>query len=114
MKYCLGIESTAHTFGVAVVTFDGKILSNEKDMFSTDSGGMIPHEVAEHHRKVKEVILRRALESAGIELNDIDLISYSHGPGLPPSLLVGMEFAKELAKRSGAQVGGANHAMAHL
>ena len=114
MKYCLGIESTAHTFGVAVVTFDGKILSNEKDMFSTDSGGMIPHEVAEHHRKVKEVILRRALEFAGIELNDIDLISYSHGPGLPPSLLVGMEFAKELAKRSGAQVVGANHAMAHL
>jgi glycoprotease/Kae1 family metallohydrolase len=114
MKYCLGIESTAHTFGVAVVTFDGKILSNEKDMFQTKSGGMIPNEVADHHREIKESVLQRALQAAKLTMRDIDLISFSHGPGLPPSLLVGMQFAEQLHKEYGCEVIGANHAMAHL
>lgn len=114
MKYCLGIESTAHTFGVAVVTFDGQVLSNEREMFITESGGMIPNEVADHHRKVQEVVLHRALESANVPMEQIDLISYSHGPGLPPSLLVGMEFAKELSNTYDIPAVGANHAMAHL
>ncbi|MBD3319388.1 tRNA (adenosine(37)-N6)-threonylcarbamoyltransferase complex transferase subunit TsaD [Candidatus Woesearchaeota archaeon] len=114
MRYCLGIESTAHTFGAAVVTVDGEILSNEKEMFATLSGGMIPNEVADHHRKVKDRVIERALQQAGIDISVVDLVSYSHGPGLPPSLLVGMECAKELHDKYGLTVIGANHALAHL
>ena len=40
----LGIESTAHTFGVGIVTNNGQILANVKDMYKTTSGGMIPLE----------------------------------------------------------------------
>jgi glycoprotease/Kae1 family metallohydrolase len=114
MNLCLGIEATAHTFGVAVVSFEGKVLSNERDMFTTTSGGMVPMEVAKHHEEVKEKVLGRALVKAGVSLKDISLISYSHGPGLGPSLLVGMRFANSISEKHIIPVIGANHAMAHL
>ncbi len=111
---CLGIESTAHTFGISVVDFNGKILSNEIDMFSVKDGGMIPHEVAEHHRKVCDSVLNRALEKAGTKIEDINLISYSHGPGLSPALIVGKDFAKKLSEENKTDIIGVNHCIAHL
>lgn len=111
---CLGIESTAHTFGVSVVADTGKILSNEKDLFTTLTGGMVPNEVAEHHRKVCDSVLQKALEKANIKISDISLISYSHGPGLSPALIVGKDFAKQLAIENKIDIIGVNHCIAHL
>jgi len=111
---CLGIESTAHTFGCGIVTFDGKILANEKDMFTTEKGGMIPNEVAEHHEQVKEDVLQRALKAANLAIKDINLISISVAPGLSPCLHVGLRFAKALAKEHNIPLVGVNHSIAHL
>ena len=113
---CLGIESTAHTFGIAVVDGKGKILANEKDSFTTEKGGMIPNEVAEHHKRVCNDVLNKALEKAKITLKDIDLISFSDSPGLAPSLIVGMNFAKQLSQQTPKQIPivGVNHCIAHL
>ena len=49
---CMGIESTAHTFGVGIATDKGKILANVRDVFTTEEGGIIPAEAADHHVKV--------------------------------------------------------------
>lgn len=114
MKLCLGIESTAHTFGVGIVDFDGKIIANEKDTFTTETGGLIPSDVAKHHERLKEVILQKALASAKLTIKDISLISYSAAPGLAPSLLVGLNFAKELAKQHNIPLIGVNHSICHL
>ena len=38
----LGIESTAHTFGVGIVDSKGKVLANVRDSFTTEKGGIIP------------------------------------------------------------------------
>lgn len=115
MTYCLGIESTAHTFGCGIVSFDGKILANARDSFTTTEGGMIPNEVAEHHREVKQRVLDEALEKANISLEQIKLIAYSHGPGLTPEILdVGRKFAIELAKKIDVPLVGVNHCIAHL
>ena len=114
MKHCLGIESTSHTFGVGIVSFDGKILANEKDTFTTTKGGLIPTDVAKHHEAVKNDILARALKSANLSVKDISLISYSAAPGLSPSLLVGLKFAKELAKTHNIPLVGVNHSISHL
>ena len=111
---CLGIESTAHTFGSSVVSFDGKILSNVKDQFTTTEGGMIPVKVAEHHKLVKDNIIAEALKQANVSWEQIDLISYSGSPGLAPCLLVGLETAKKLAKENNKEIINANHAIAHL
>ena len=98
MVTILGIESTAHTFGVGVVR-DGKILANVRDMYTTESGGIIPMDSAKHHANVKDGIYEKALKEAGINEKEIDAIAFSQGPGLAPCLLEGMKFAKELARK---------------
>jgi len=111
---CLGIESTAHTFGIGIVTSKGKVLANVIYAFKTKKGGLIPNELANHHNKVKKKVLENALENANIELKDVDLISFSQGPGIAPALLVGMRFAKELSSKLKTPLVGVNHCVAHL
>jgi N6-L-threonylcarbamoyladenine synthase len=115
MAIILGIESTAHTFGIGVVQ-NGEILANVKDSFSTadGGGGMIPMEVAKHHVAVKDKIYARALEESGINEKNIDAIAFSQGPGLAPCLLEGIKFAKELSLRLKKPLVGVNHCVAHL
>lgn len=113
-KYCLGIESTAHTFGIGIITFDGKILANAKDTLTTEKGGLIPNEVAKHHESLKDILLQKALSQANLKIQDIDLISYSAAPGLSPALIVGMKFAKELANKYNKPLVGVNHSVCHL
>ena len=111
---CLGIESTAHTFGCGIVTFEGKILANEKDTFTTEKGGLIPSDVAKHHDKLKDEILKRVLTKANLTMKDIGLISFSASPGLSPSLVVGLKFARELAKQHNLPLVAVNHSVSHL
>ena len=75
---------------------------------------MILEAVAEHHNKVKDSILEQALKEAKLSMEDIDLISYSEGPGLAPALLVGKYFALELSKKYNKKLLGVNHIVAHL
>ncbi len=113
MSIILGIESTAHTFGVGVVK-NKKIVSNIKKSFTTEKGGLIPMEVAKHHRENKEKIYFEALEKAGISEDEIDAIAFSQGPGLAPCLLEGMKFAKELSFKLKKPIIPVNHCVAHL
>ncbi|MFH1451802.1 MAG: KEOPS complex N(6)-L-threonylcarbamoyladenine synthase Kae1 [archaeon] len=113
-KYILGIESTAHTFGIAVLDFSRKILSNVSDSFTTEEGGMIPLEVREHHKRVSEELYRRALSVAGISEDDIKFVAFSNAPGLAPCLLEGMSFAKSVCSRLKIPLVPVNHCIAHL
>ncbi len=109
----LGIESTAHTFGVGVVN-KGKILSNVRDMFTTESGGIIPMESAKHHKKVAPEIYKKALEQAKVSEKEIKAIAISNAPGLAPCLHEGMNFAKALAEKLNLPLVPVNHCVAHL
>jgi len=109
----LGIECTAHTFGIAVVN-NGKILSNVRDMFTTQTGGIIPMEAAKHHRDVAEEVYREALMKAVIDESEIDAIALSNAPGLAPCLIAGMEFAKKKAEQLKVPIVSVNHCIAHL
>lgn len=111
---CLGIESTAHTFGVGIVTSEGKILANVKKVFTTETGGMIPNEVAKHHEQICDSVAEEALKTADLKIDDISLISYSRGPGLAPALRVGMDVAKKISKENKKPLIGVNHCVAHL
>jgi len=113
MPIIIGIESTAHTFGVGVVK-NGKVLSNVKRTYTTEAGGIIPMEAAKHHREVKEEVYDEALENANISEGEIDAIAFSQGPGLAPCLLEGMRFAKELSRRLNKPLVPVNHCVAHL
>jgi N6-L-threonylcarbamoyladenine synthase len=108
----IGIESTAHTFGIGIVE-DRKVLANTRDVYSPAAGkGIHPIEAKEHHEKVKHEVLENALAEAGVSLSDIDIVSYSAGPGLPPCLKSGAELVKEISK--GRPVFAVNHCIAHI
>jgi len=110
----LGIESTAHTFGIGIMD-EEKVLANIKDVYIPKHGsGIHPIEAKEHHIAVKENVLMDALKEAKINLSDVDIVSFSQGPGLPPCLKVGLEFAKELARQIKKPIIGVNHCIAHI
>ena len=113
MATILGIESTAHTFGVAVVK-EGKILSNVKKNYTTEKGGIIPMEAARHHEKFAEEIFNEALSKSGFDSKDINAIAFSQGPGLSPCLLVGLKKTKSWASKLKIPVVSVNHCIAHL
>lgn len=110
----LGIESTAHTFGVGIVTEKGEVLANVKDSYTSKNKGMIPHEIAEHHQTVAGKVLQDALKEARLDWEKIDFIAYSAGPGLDPALWTGYKIAKRWAKEHGKNLIGVNHCAAHL
>ena len=116
MKHILGIESTAHTFGIAILTIESKpkILVNIKDSYSTEQGGMIPMEVAKHHEQIAEQVYQQALEQAKIDEKDIQAIAFSNAPGLAPCLLEGMKFSKKLSTNLNLPLVPVNHCVAHL
>ncbi|MFH0701816.1 MAG: KEOPS complex N(6)-L-threonylcarbamoyladenine synthase Kae1 [Candidatus Woesearchaeota archaeon] len=110
----LGVECTAHTFGVGIVTDKGEVLANEKDSYSSKEGGMIPNEMAEHHLKVAEEVLQKALNTAKITWKDISFIAYSAGPGIDPALWAGYKKVKEWSAKHQKKIVGINHCCAHL
>src|SRR3989344_7102760 len=113
MSLILGIESTAHTFGIGIVK-NGKILANVRKTYTTEHGGIIPLESARHHEKFKDGAYEEALKISGIKENEIDGIVFSQGPGLSPCLLVGLRFAKHLSKKLNKPLIPVNHCIAHL
>ena len=109
----LGIECTAHTFGVGIVN-KGKTLANIRDMYKPKSGGIIPNESAEHHKKVAANVYEKALEEAKISEDEIEAIAISNAPGLAPCLYEGLKFANLLAKKLNIFLIPVNHCIAHL
>lgn len=112
-KIVIGVESTAHTFSIGIIK-GKKILANKRAPYTTESGGIIPMEAAKHHEKNWERVLDDALNEAGIDITDIDLVSYSRGPGLGPCLRAGLKAAKKISEKSSKKLIGVNHCVAHL
>jgi len=110
---CLGIESTAHTLGVGVSN-GRKVLSNEKDMYKPIKEGIVPRKAAEHHAQVVGEVMERALEKANVSLSEIDVFSFSQGPGLGACLKIGAASALYLSQKYGKPLVGVNHCHAHL
>lgn len=110
----LAIESTAHTFGIAVLDMEGKILCNLKDSYTTESGGIVPIQAAAHHEKIAEDLYQGALEEAGVKEDQFQVIAFSNAPGLAPCLIEGMKFAKDKAKKLNVPLIPVNHCIAHL
>jgi N6-L-threonylcarbamoyladenine synthase len=113
--HCLGIESTAHTFGVGVVTDKGKILSDVRDLYESAPGaGIHPREAAEHHSEVAARVLSEALSKARIPASKVSVIAVALGPGLGPCLRVGATVARSLAAYYKIPLVAVNHAIAHI
>ena len=111
---CLGIESTAHTFGIGIVDSEGNILSNVKSVYKPKKGGIHPREAAEYHSQNIRDVLRKSIDEAKINLSDIDMIAFSQGPGLPPCLRIGAVVARALSLKLKKPLVPVNHCIAHV
>lgn len=115
---CLGIESTAHTFGCSIVRLKdghGEILSECRDIYKAPPGsGIHPRDASRHHGEFSNFVLKNALGSAKISINEIDVIAYSAGPGLGPCLRVGAVIARTLSSYYGIPLVPVNHALGHI
>jgi len=113
---CLGIETTAHTFGCSIVEYNnGKfnVLSNVRDMYKTEKGGLVPVMLSEHHVECFDRVIKEALEKANTSIHNIQLISFSQGPGIGHALRIGAAVARSLSLQLNIPLIGVNHCVAH-
>ncbi|MDE1768706.1 MAG: tRNA (adenosine(37)-N6)-threonylcarbamoyltransferase complex transferase subunit TsaD [Candidatus Micrarchaeota archaeon] len=109
----LGIESSAHTFGVGIAD-NGKILANEKAMYKIELSGMIPKKVAEHHVQNVQPVISAAISKAAITPKEIEGIGYTKGPGIGTCLQVGQIAAKTIARKLNIPIVPVNHGIGHI
>jgi len=114
-EYVVGIESTAHTFSASIVSSDGKILSNSKNVYLPPEGsGIHPFEASKSHLANASSVLQRALDEAGVDKGKIAAVCYSMGPGLGPCLRVGAVVARTLSSSLLIPLVPVNHAVGHI
>ena len=113
----LGIESSCDDTAAAVIDHNFQVMSSvisSQDDIHAPFGGVVPELASRKHLENIEPIVGRALQQAGIQLKDIDLIAATRGPGLIGSLLVGFSFAKALAFFSDIPLVGVDHMAGHI
>lgn len=111
---CLGIEGTAHTAGIGIVDDSGHVLANRIKMIGGEAGGIHPREAANHHVREMPSLIDTALQEAGLEYGDIELVAFSQGPGLGPCLRTAATAARALSAALDVPIMGVNHCVAHL
>jgi universal protein Kae1 len=110
----LGIESTAHTASVGIVSDRAEVLGMASDMYRPVRGGIHPREAANHHVEQFPDLVQRALESAHLRPTEIDAVAFSQGPGLGPCLRAGATVARMLALAWDRPLVPVNHCVAHV
>lgn len=113
----LGIETSCDETAAAVVENGRVILSNlvasQADLHAK-YGGVFPEVASRQHIITIHPIIEEALHDAHLTLKDVDAIAVTRGPGLPGSLVVGMNTAKGLALGSDLPITGINHLEGHI
>lgn len=113
----LGIETSCDETAAAVVENGRMILSStvasQVDLHA-QFGGIFPEVASRQHILSIYPIVDQALKEAHLKLADLDGIAVTRGPGLPGSLVVGINMAKGLAIGSGLPLLGINHLEGHL
>ncbi|MBE0571645.1 MAG: tRNA (adenosine(37)-N6)-threonylcarbamoyltransferase complex transferase subunit TsaD [Ignavibacteriaceae bacterium] len=111
----LGIESSCDETSVAILVNDevkANLISSQH--FHKAFGGVVPELSSRAHLQMVKPLLESALKSANLNLNDIDLITATAGPGLIGALLVGLTFAKGLSYSLNKPFVAVNHIEGHI
>ncbi|MBE6477126.1 MAG: tRNA (adenosine(37)-N6)-threonylcarbamoyltransferase complex transferase subunit TsaD [Propionibacteriaceae bacterium] len=112
----LGIESSCDETSVGIVRGE-QLLANEVASsmeLHARFGGVVPEVASRAHLEAIGPTLRRAVETADIDLSELDAVAVTAGPGLMGSLVVGLAAAKTLAAVLGKPLYGLNHLVGHV
>ena len=113
----LGIESSCDETAASIVENGRVILSSlvaSQAELHARFGGVFPEVASRQHILTIHPIIDEALQAAHLTLGDVDAIAVTRGPGLPGSLVVGLNTAKGLTLVSGLPLVGVNHLEAHV
>lgn len=113
----LGIETSCDETSAAVLSGTHEVLSNvvlSQDEVHAPYGGVVPELASRRHIETIDGVVREALALAKTDLEQIDLVAVTQGPGLIGSLLVGLSFAKGLAFYFKKPLVGVDHVQAHI
>jgi len=113
----LGIETSCDETAASVVTDDGRVLSSvvssQADLHAR-FGGVVPEIASRRHLELVTPVVRDALGSASVRLDEIERVAVTQGPGLIGALLVGISAAKALAWGRGLPLVPVDHLDAHV
>ena len=113
--YILGIESSCDDTSAAVL-HNGILLSNVTASQAVHEayGGVVPELASRAHQQNVVPVVDQAIKRAGIEKEQLSAIAFTRGPGLMGSLLVGVSFAKGLARSLDIPLIDVNHLQGHV
>jgi N6-L-threonylcarbamoyladenine synthase len=111
----LAIESSCDETSASVIT-NGKVLNNiiASQAVHQKYGGVVPELASRAHQQNIVAVVDEAIQTAGIQLTDLDAIAFTRGPGLMGALLVGVSFAKGLSLALNIPLIEVNHMQAHV
>lgn len=113
----IGIESSCDETAAAIVE-NGRVIISSLVASQVDLhaqfGGVFPEVASRQHILSIFPIVDQALQQAHLSLAEVDAIAVTRGPGLPGSLVIGMNTAKGLAMGSDLPLIGVNHLEAHI
>ncbi|MFO7638547.1 MAG: tRNA (adenosine(37)-N6)-threonylcarbamoyltransferase complex transferase subunit TsaD [bacterium] len=115
-KLCLAIETSCDETAASVLAGRTRVLSNvvSSQFIHSTYGGVVPELAARAHARMIAPITLAALETARARWQDIGCIAATNTPGLMGALLVGLPFAKALARSMELPFIGVNHLEGHL
>jgi len=117
LALALGIETSCDETSVAVVEDGRRVLANvihsQVDLHR-EFGGVVPELAARDHLERLPSLLDLALEQAGVQPADLDLLAVTRGPGLVGCLLVGVGVGEGLAAAWKKPLTGVNHLWGHI
>lgn len=115
--YILGIESSCDETAAAIVQ-DGKTLVSNVIATSVAEqalyGGVVPEIASRRHAESISAVVQKALDDAGLTIDDVDAVAVTFAPGLIGALLVGVNYAKGLAYAAGKPLVPVHHLRGHI
>ena len=111
----LGIESSCDDTSAAVIK-NGVLLSSviASQAVHEAYGGVVPELASRAHQQNIVPVVHEALKRAGVTKEQLSAVAFTRGPGLMGSLLVGVSFAKGLARSLDIPMIDVNHLQGHV
>ena len=112
----LALETSCDDTCAAVVTTDGEILANviSSQGIHDRYGGVVPEIASRHHLELIGEAVQDALCQANANLDDVELVAVTRGPGLVAALLVGLATAKAIAAARQLPLAPVDHLHGHI
>ena len=113
----LGIESSCDDTGLAIINSNGVIIdhiTSSQHEIHAKYGGIVPELASRDHVKKFIPLLEILLHKNRINMNDIDIIAFTNGPGLLGPLLAGASLSKTLGWSNNIPTIAVNHLEAHI